>query len=108
MAHTRQIRLSAHDRREEIVRIAAELFAAKGFRGTTTKAIAGACGVSEATIFKHFETKEELYDAIILVHMEAQGDLGLTDELRDSGDDRAFFQTFASNFLQFAITNWRK
>jgi TetR/AcrR family transcriptional regulator len=34
------------------------LFSKKGFRGTTTKEIAQAAGVSEAIIFRHFETKE--------------------------------------------------
>ena len=37
----------------------------RGFRGTTTKEIAQAAGVSEAIIFRHFATKEDLYTAII-------------------------------------------
>ena len=41
------------------------LFSERGFRGTTTKEIAQAAGVSEAIIFRHFATKEELYTAII-------------------------------------------
>ena len=41
------------------------LFSERGFRGTTTKEIAQAAGVSEAIIFRHFATKEDLYTAII-------------------------------------------
>jgi AcrR family transcriptional regulator len=41
------------------------LFSERGFRGTTTKEIAQAAGVSEAIIFRHFATKEDLYSAII-------------------------------------------
>lgn len=41
------------------------LFSENGFRGTTTKEIANAAGVSEATVFKHFSNKDELYAAIL-------------------------------------------
>src|SRR5918999_3883172 len=58
-------RLSAEERRREIVRVAVKLFSQRGFRGTTTKEIAQAAGVSEAIIFRHFATKDELYSAII-------------------------------------------
>lgn len=96
----RTLRLRAPERREEIVVKASELFADKGFSGTTTKAIADACGVSEATIFRHFSTKEDLYDAIIRAHVEREGDLGITEELVAAADDRAFFETFAVHFLR--------
>src|SRR5205085_192912 len=58
-------RMSAEDRRNQIVEIAAELFSQKGFRGTTTKEIAERAGVSEAIIFRHFATKDDLYAAIL-------------------------------------------
>ncbi len=58
-------RMSGDERRAQIIEASAELFARKGFRGTTTREIAEGAGVSEAMIFKHFATKEELYGAII-------------------------------------------
>ncbi|PWB77574.1 MAG: hypothetical protein C3F08_09835 [Candidatus Methylomirabilota bacterium] len=58
-------RLSAEERRRQIVEAAVELFSRKGFRGTRTREIAEAAGISEAMIFKHFATKRELYSAII-------------------------------------------
>ncbi|MCA1607993.1 MAG: TetR/AcrR family transcriptional regulator, partial [Acidobacteria bacterium] len=57
--------MKGDERRAQIVRTAVELFSQRGFRGTTTKEIARAAGVSEAIIFRHFSTKEELYGAII-------------------------------------------
>src|SRR5262245_48804362 len=53
------------ERREQILATAVNLFARNGFRGTTTKEIARAAGVSEAMVFRHFETKEALYGAIL-------------------------------------------
>ena len=58
-------RMCADDRRLQIVQVAMRLFSERGFRGTTTKEIAQAAGVSEAIIFRHFATKEDLYTAII-------------------------------------------
>jgi TetR/AcrR family transcriptional regulator len=58
-------RMCADDRRLQIVQVAMRLFSERGFRGTTTKEIAAAAGVSEAIIFRHFATKEDLYTAII-------------------------------------------
>ena len=58
-------RLTGEERRRVIVEAAVALFSQKGFRGTTTKEIAEAAGCSEATIFKHFATKHELYSAIL-------------------------------------------
>ena len=59
------IRLPADKRREQLIQVAIDLFSRKGFNGTTTREIATAAGVTEAIIFRHFETKEHLYAAII-------------------------------------------
>ncbi len=62
LAHAR---LSADKRREQLIGVAVDLFSRKGFKGTTTREIATAAGVTEAIIFRHFATKEQLYKAII-------------------------------------------
>jgi AcrR family transcriptional regulator len=58
-------RMPADLRREQILQTAVNLFSQRGFKGTTTKEIARAAGVSEAIIFRHFATKDELYGAIL-------------------------------------------
>ncbi len=58
-------RLTAADRREQILAVATALFARQGFSGTTTKEIAARARVTEALIFRHFPTKEDLYWAVI-------------------------------------------
>lgn len=45
---------------------ALDLFAKQGYDGTSTMEIAQQAGVSQATIFKYFKTKDELLQAIIL------------------------------------------
>ena len=61
---THKKRLNAEERRLQIVASAVPLFAEKGFKATTTKDIAAAAGISEALMYKHFSSKEELYDEL--------------------------------------------
>ena len=61
-------------RRTQIIEVAMTLFATKGFTGTTTRAIAQAADVSEAIIFRHFATKEDLYNAIITYTVEKRSE----------------------------------
>lgn len=68
-------RMAGEDRRQQILGVAMSLFSRRGFRGTTTKEIAAAAGVSEAMVFRHFATKQELY-AAILDHKACAGSLG--------------------------------
>ena len=57
-------RLAHADRRESILAAATRAFAAEGFGGTRTQQIAKAAGVSEALLFRHFPSKQALYDAV--------------------------------------------
>ena len=58
-------RLTAEARREAIVDAVRDVFAEKGFDGTTTRELAKAAGVSEALLYKHFPSKESLYAAML-------------------------------------------
>ena len=49
------------ERTEKIVQAAAQLFARKGYHGTSTREIARLADVSENTLFRHFDHKEDLF-----------------------------------------------
>ena len=55
--------MTAAERRAQLIEVAISVFGKRGFRGATTKAIADAAGISEATIFRHFPSKADLYIA---------------------------------------------
>ncbi len=59
------MRLSAPDRRQQLIGVALDLFSQKGYEGTTTREIAERAGVNEAIIYRHFPNKEDLYWAVI-------------------------------------------
>lgn len=68
---TATLRLPASDRRLQLVETALDCFSRKGFGGTTTKEIAAAAGVTEAIIFRHFPTKQDLYNAVLDQHHDS-------------------------------------
>ena len=58
-------RLKAPQRREQLIEVATKLFARNGYEATTTAAIAFAAGVTEPILYRHFESKQELFVAIV-------------------------------------------
>jgi AcrR family transcriptional regulator len=57
--------MSAEERQKLIVARVRELFAQRGLDGATTRELARAAGVSEGLLFKHFPTKQALYQAML-------------------------------------------
>jgi AcrR family transcriptional regulator len=96
-----QVRMKSHERREAIVHSATRLFAEKGFRGTTTRELAAALGVSEPVLYQHFRTKKDLYRAIIEVKVaQTAVDAATFLALADTDDDRAFFTALGEMMLR--------
>lgn len=95
--------MAGDERRDQLCRIAMRLFSERGFRGTTTKEIAAAAGVSEAVIFKHFSNKDELY-ASILDHKACShvftNPFGDVVGKMEANDDFGVFYTMALKALE--------
>jgi AcrR family transcriptional regulator len=60
-APAKRTRLAAPERRAAILDCACRVFAEGSFRGTTTSEIAGAAGVTEPILYRHFPSKRALY-----------------------------------------------
>ena len=58
-------RMSASERREEILAAATEVFAQSGFHQTAIDKIARQAGVSKALIYEHFSSKSELQETVL-------------------------------------------
>ena len=54
-------RLTAEQRRQQLVDVALELFAHRGYRATTMDDIADAAGVTKPLVYQHFSSKRALY-----------------------------------------------
>jgi AcrR family transcriptional regulator len=97
-------RMAGEERRHQIVAVAMGVFSERGFRGTTTREIAQAAGVSEAMVFRHFATKEELYAAILDHKAYSSGSkfepAEMVAEAISNKDDRSVFEGLALGALQ--------
>lgn len=51
--------------RTRILEAALRAFSERGYLGATTREIAGKAGVAELTLFRHFTSKEKLFEAVI-------------------------------------------
>jgi len=65
-----QTRLPAGERRETILAAAAGLFAARGYEGASLDEVAGAAGVTKPILYRHFDSKQDLYLALLRRHAE--------------------------------------
>lgn len=97
--------MTSEERRAAILQTAVRLFADKGFRGTTTRELASAVGVTEPVLYEHFRTKRDLYSAIIGEKAtEGMATLrALQDRYEDAADDMGFFRALGDAIVQWYI-----
>ena len=100
---TATLRLPASDRRLQLVETALDFFSRKGFGGTTTKEIAAAAGVTEAIIFRHFPTKQDLYNAVLDHHhnaCEMSECMAQWKNCMDRNDDEGLVRTIIEKIIE--------
>ncbi len=93
--------MKSGERRDAIIAAAVRLFSEKGFRGATTRELAAALDVTEPVIYQHFETKRDLYRAIIETKArERRQDNEYWQDVENPRGDREFFGAVARLLLQ--------
>ncbi|MEO1583257.1 MAG: helix-turn-helix domain-containing protein [Planctomycetota bacterium] len=78
-------RLTADARRAQLLDVAADLFADRGYARATTAEIARAAGVTEPVIYRHFQSKRDLF--VALVEQTAEQTLDLWRRSLEAADD---------------------
>jgi len=91
------------DTRKALIEAASELFAHKGFYGTSIRMVAEQVGISKASLLHHFLSKEKLYAAVM--SRIADGILReLEDDIAASSEPKAQLQRFVdglNSWLQY-------
>jgi AcrR family transcriptional regulator len=93
----------ARSRRDEILAIAAEQFAARGVVSTTVRDIAAAAGILSGSLYHHFDSKEQMVADLLQPVMERQ--VGAYRALVAAGDTAA--ETLRS-LIRTAVTEAAK
>lgn len=58
-------RLRAPERRRQLLHVALDVFADRGFHGTSMDAVAEAAGVTKPVLYQHFTSKDALYEELV-------------------------------------------
>lgn len=95
--------MTGAERRAAIVQAAIRRFAMHGFRGTTTRELAAAAGVSEPVLYQHFATKRDLYTAIVdqLIAQAHERFDERAKRLEPEATDREFLQWLGESILAY-------
>ncbi|HEX7841294.1 MAG TPA: TetR/AcrR family transcriptional regulator [Kofleriaceae bacterium] len=95
-------RKAAGDKRETIMTAALELFVERGFFGTAVPEIAERAGVGAGTIYRYFESKEALVNAIYREQKLLFGQVAL-DDFPSKAPTREQFRVLWTRMVRFAI-----
>ncbi len=55
----------AGDTKERILAAALEMFSQKGYAGTNIRELAGSLGMGKSSMYRHFESKEEIWNTLL-------------------------------------------
>lgn len=92
------------DKREAILDAALELFVERGFYGTAVPEIADRAGVGAGTIYRYFDSKEALVNAIYRAQKMRFGQVALAD-FPATAPTREQFRTMWMRMAKFATAN---
>jgi AcrR family transcriptional regulator len=90
--------MSAERTRNRILDAALKLFSQKGFLGATTRGIARDAGVAEVTLFRHFGSKEKLFEEVIRGYSFLPAMKGILPGLQEASYEEALL-VIARRFL---------
>jgi AcrR family transcriptional regulator len=104
------VRLPAPARREQLLATALEVFARQGFHAASMNDIADAAGVTKPVLYQHFDSKRELYLALLaevggrLLRALAAATAGTSDgKLRTERGFAAYFRWVAEDHDSFLL-----
>ncbi len=96
----RRNRMTAQQRREQLIVIGRSIFAAKGFEAATVEEIAAKAGVSKPVVYEHFGGKEVLYAVVVDREMAALLQ-GVSAALETPGPTRGLVEKAALALLDY-------
>ena len=100
VSKSKRTRMSAGERREQLIEVARGLFATKGFDGTSIEEIAARAKVSKPVVYEHFGGKEGLYAVIVDRELTAISST-ITASLRSSGSPSIILERAALALLTY-------
>lgn len=96
---SKRVRMTAQQRREQLVGVARSVFAERGFEATSIEEIAERAGVSKPVVYQHFGGKQGVY--AVVVDREVRRLTASIAEAFDAPDPRSVAEDAAEAFLAY-------
>jgi AcrR family transcriptional regulator len=97
------MRVKTDAKRQTILEAAAEVFRVQGFAGASMTAVAERAGGSKATLYRYFDSKEDVFIAVMLDAVIENAN-EIFDTLRPSDDLRRTLERFGASFLALSLS----
>lgn len=102
---TRERYLEYERRHQDILSAAIKLFNTKGYAATTTAQIAKAAKVTEKTMYRHFNNKQDLFDECINSVVGQLGAKWQNEIDKDRDDKYIYMNALIKAYVSFVIEN---
>ena len=93
------------DRKVQIVDEASSLISSEGYDGMTMKQLAAACGISEPALYRYFNSKEKIYEAVLESIATRLDNKRLFKKLESEEDVHILLSTLAEHIINFYSKN---
>lgn len=97
---TTRARMTATQRREQLLEVSRQLFAEKGFEGTSVEEIAARAEVSKPVVYEHFGGKEGIYAVVVDREIQALTS-ALSGALDEGGHPKVMVERSALALLDY-------
>ena len=98
------------DTGERILLTSLDLFARKGYEATSVSDIAGALGITKGALYRHFESKRAIFDAILARMEQRDGEQARSHDLPEGApeaDGTAYEAAAAEDVVAFSKAMFR-
>jgi AcrR family transcriptional regulator len=95
----------AEDRKKQIIREATTLFSRYGYDKVSVKQIESACGVTDAALYRHFNSKADVYDQVLESLVARMPHKELFESLIRINDLEKILREMAEFLLEFLNKN---
>ena len=94
----------ANDTKERILAAALDMFSRNGYAGTNIRELTASLGLAKSSMYKHFESKEEIWDALLDEMIAYYGErFGSAERLPPVPDSAEVLIALTMNMVNFTI-----
>lgn len=99
------LKMSGIDRKAQILKEATSLFSRYGYDRVTIKELAKACGITEPALYRHFESKEAIYDTVLTTIESRLADQDSLSRLTKEDKLEHLLDQLARHIVDYFISN---